>query len=233
VCWTRRQCDVSSRRSTCGSSVNPAGDGVGADPRRTTMAFESVRSYVQLASGLGELTRAKAMDAAQGLLSLPGVDEVTKRAVQASSLADQLLEGARANQASLVALVQQEVEAALRRADVARVADVDAARTALATVSKELADLRDTLVTTGVAAVGGAASRAVRGDRPPSSPPPATTSPATTSPAAAPAKKTAPKKTAPKKTAAKKSTAKKSTAKKTAAKKTAAKKTAAKKTGSS
>ena len=32
------------------------------------MAFESVRGYVQLASGLGELTRARAMDVAQGLL---------------------------------------------------------------------------------------------------------------------------------------------------------------------
>ena len=30
------------------------------------MAFESVRGYVQLASGLGELTRARALEAAQG-----------------------------------------------------------------------------------------------------------------------------------------------------------------------
>ena len=88
------------------------------------MAFESVRSYVQLASGLGEMTKAKAMDAAQGLLALPGADEVTRRAVQASTLADQLLEAARANRANLLTLIQGEVESALKKADVARVADV-------------------------------------------------------------------------------------------------------------
>ena len=36
------------------------------------MALESIRGYVQLASGMGELTRARAMEAARGLLSLPG-----------------------------------------------------------------------------------------------------------------------------------------------------------------
>jgi polyhydroxyalkanoate synthesis regulator phasin len=199
------------------------------------MAFESVRSYVQLASGLGELTRAKAMDAAQGLLSLPGLDEVTKRAVQASALADQLLEGARANQASLVALVQQEVESALRRADVARVADLDAARSALATVSRELADLRDTVVTTGVAAVGGAASRGSRGARTGSPATalsgslagadagPASTSSAVTTRRSGSATSSPPAKAS---SSAKKTTAKKTTAKKTTAKKTTAKKTA-------
>ena len=121
------------------------------------MAFESVRSYVQLASGLGEMTKARAMDAAQGLLALPGADEVTRRAVQASTLADQLLEAARANRANLLALIQGEVESALKKADVARVADVDAARTALTAVTKEIADLRAMLIATGASAVAGAA----------------------------------------------------------------------------
>jgi hypothetical protein len=35
------------------------------------MGFESVRAYLQLASGLSDLTRARAMEAAQGLLTLP------------------------------------------------------------------------------------------------------------------------------------------------------------------
>ncbi|MFC8502662.1 hypothetical protein ACFUC1_09885 [Pedococcus sp. NPDC057267] len=117
------------------------------------MAFESVRSYVQLASGLGEMTKARALEAAQGLLALPGADEVTRRAVQASTLADQLLEAAKANRDNLVALVQSEVEAALKRADVARLADVEAARTSLAAVTRELADLRSTVLAAGVSAV--------------------------------------------------------------------------------
>jgi outer membrane biosynthesis protein TonB len=120
------------------------------------VAFESVRSYVQLASGLGELTKAKAMDAAQGLLALPGADEVTRRAVQASTLADQLLDAARANRANLLTLIQGEVESALKKADVARVADVDAARAALTAVTKEIADLRALLIATGASAVAGA-----------------------------------------------------------------------------
>ena len=94
------------------------------------MAFESVRSYIQLASGLGELTKARAMEAAQGLLALPGAEEVTRAAGQATALADQLLDAARTNRASLVSLVQSEVESALRRADVARLADLEAARAA-------------------------------------------------------------------------------------------------------
>jgi polyhydroxyalkanoate synthesis regulator phasin len=117
------------------------------------MAFESVRSYVQLASGLGEMTKARALEAAQGLLALPGADEVTRRAVQASTLADQLLEAAKANRDNLVALVQAEVEAALKRADVARLADVEAARTSLAALTREIADLRSTVLAAGVSAV--------------------------------------------------------------------------------
>ena len=35
------------------------------------MVFEVVRGYVQLASGLSELTRARATEVARGLLSLP------------------------------------------------------------------------------------------------------------------------------------------------------------------
>jgi len=50
------------------------------------MAFESVRAYVQLASGLSDLTRARAMAAAQGLLSLPATSLATgtKMASQAT-----------------------------------------------------------------------------------------------------------------------------------------------------
>jgi hypothetical protein len=66
------------------------------------MALESMRGYVLLASGLGEMTKARAMEVAQGLLSLPGADEVTRRAVRASALADQLIETAKANRASLL-----------------------------------------------------------------------------------------------------------------------------------
>ena len=220
------------------------------------MAFESVRSYVQLASGLGEMTKARALEAAQGLLALPGADEVTRRAVQASTLADQLLEAAKANRDNLVALVQSEVEAALKRADVARLADVEAARTSLAALTREIADLRSTVLAAGVSAVstasrtplgglgrpttGAVSTRTARiaeeaadrlgvaevGEAVAS----ATTAGGATTRAGAP--RSAASKSAAKKTTAKKSTANKSTAKKSTAKKIAAKKTAAKKSAS-
>jgi hypothetical protein len=79
------------------------------------MAFESVRAYVQLASGLTELTRARAMEAAQGLLSLPatGIATGTKMASQASALADELFAAAASNRSNLTALVRTEVDAAI------------------------------------------------------------------------------------------------------------------------
>jgi len=218
------------------------------------MAFESVRSYVQLASGLGEMTKARAMEAAQGLLALPGADEVTRRAVQASTLADQLLEAAKANRTNLLSLVQAEVEAALRRADVARLADVEQAKAALATVTKELADLRAMVLASGASAVATAArSGRSRGGAAPGAvstrPAPAPSAEPTrlhaaptrdgqgasgsaavsTSPAA---KTSASDQPAAKKTASKTGTRKTPASKPAAAKKTASKTAAAKKTAS-
>ncbi len=221
------------------------------------MAFESVRGYVQLASGLGELTMAKAMEAAQGLLALPGADEVTRKVVQASTLAEELLDVAKSNRANLVALVQGEVETALKRADVARVADLEAARTALAGVSRELFELKALVVTTGASAVAGASrgtlgrsgavSTATRPMAPPavaSTPSPAPSSrpvrrakSTAKSTAKAPDTKAAPRQAAPRAAATKAAAKKATTAKKTTAtkatttpRKTAAKKTTAKKT---
>lgn len=223
------------------------------------MAFESVRSYIQLASGLGELTRARAMEAAQGLLVLPGADEVTRRAVQASTLADQLLEAAKANRANLMSLVQAEVESALSRAEVARVADIDAARTALTGLAKEVADLRSaltsTLTHTGAAAVAGAvraplargtrgttrrsgaavttAVRAVGGDSAPDASPTSSvtaSSGTTKSPTKSAATRRASTSASKKATATKKAAAKKSTGKRATAKQTTAKRATAKRT---
>ena len=79
------------------------------------MVFESVRGYVEIASGLSDLTRARAVEAAQGLLSLPaaGIATGSKVAVQASALADELLATAAANRSNLTALVRSEVDSAI------------------------------------------------------------------------------------------------------------------------
>ena len=208
------------------------------------MAFEAVRGYVQLASGLGEMTKAKALEAAQGLLALPRADEIGKRAMQASVLADQILEAAKANRSNLIALVRTEIENALGRAEFARHSDVENARAAVASLSREVEELRASVLA-GVAhsplgrMIPGMASSAVttvprRGwlrEVPTGAAPGRPRAAGTrTSAGSASATKTAAKKAAAKKTTAKKTTAKKTTAKKaTAANKTAAKKSTAKK----
>ena len=200
------------------------------------MAFEAVRGYVQLASGLGEMTKAKALETAQGLLALPGADEIGKRAMQASVLADQILEAAKANRSNLIALVRTEIENALGRAEFARHSDVENARAAVASLSREVEELRASVLA-GVAhsplgrMIPGRASSAVttaprRGwlrEVPPAAEPGRPRAAGTrTSAGSASATKTAAKKAAAKKAATKKTTAKKTTAKNTAAKKTAA-----------
>lgn len=81
------------------------------------MVFESVRGYLEIASGLTELTRARAMEAARGLLSLPaaGVATGSKVAIQVGALADELMAAAAANRSNLAELVQSEVDVAVTR----------------------------------------------------------------------------------------------------------------------
>ena len=203
------------------------------------MAFEFVRGYVQLASGLGELTKARATEAAQGLLSLPAAEEVSKRALQVSEIADQLLEAARANRENLVALVRGEVESALGRADVVHLADFDRARTALAALTREVEELRDSLLAEASRTPLGRALPGVRPTEEAAVAAGAALTPALRETVAGaaeeaaatpqPARKATATKATAKKSAAKKATARKATATKAASSSTTAKKASAKK----
>jgi len=157
------------------------------------MVFESVRGYVQLASGLSELTRARATEAAHGLLSLQGsgIETGSKLAVQVSALAEELLAAATANRHNLTTLVRTEVDAAVNRIGLVPAEQLQESQAELAALRAELAALRASL------SRGTAAKKAA-------------------------VKKTAAKKTAAKKTAASKAAVKKSAAKRSAAKKTSA-----------
>jgi BMFP domain-containing protein YqiC len=166
------------------------------------MVFESVRGYVQLASGLSELTRARATEAAHGLLSLQGsgIETGSKLAVQVSALAEELLAAATANRHNLTTLVRSEVDAAVNRIGLVPAEQLQASQAELAALRAELAALRASL-SNGTAAKAAAKK--------------------------APVKKTAAKKTAAKKTAAKKTAASKAGVKKSAAKRSAANMTSA------
>src|SRR5680860_779224 len=148
------------------------------------MSFESFRGYVQLASGLGELTRARAMEAAQGLMSLPGVSVASgKFAVQVGALAEELLAAATTNREHLTTLVRSEVDAAVTRLGLVPAEKLEESQAEAARLRAEIAALRS------------ASARSTAG---------------TVKKTAA--KKSAAKRTAVKKSAAKKSAAKKTAA---------------------
>jgi hypothetical protein len=162
------------------------------------MVFEVVRGYIQLASGLSEVTRARATEVAQGLLSLPavGVASGGQMAVQVGALAEELLAAAATNRQNLAALVRSEVDAAVNRLGLVSAEKLGESQSEVARLRAEVAQLRS------------ASSKATA---------------RTTAP-----KRTAPKRTAPKRTAATKTAAKVSARKATAAKAPARKATAAK-----
>lgn len=180
------------------------------------MVMDALRGYVQLASGLTEVTRQRAQQAAKQLLQQTGADSLTSGLTgRVSDLADEIVATSKSNRALLQAIIGNEVEGAVAKLGFVRAEEVAALRRRIDRLEQEK--------TTPAHAPAAA----------PMTPAP-TTAPSTplksaSKPAKKTAKKSAAKKTAAKKTAAKKSAAKKTTARKSAAKKSAAKKTAAKK----
>jgi polyhydroxyalkanoate synthesis regulator phasin len=166
------------------------------------MVKDALRGYLALASGVTEVTAARARAASRIL-----VEQGESTAAQVTALAEDLVATSRRNREGLVLIVRHEIEATLRRLGLGPAGDVDALNQrvrrleqALREISRESSfDRRN-----GAASTGSAAKKTA-------------------------AKKTAAKKTTAKKTTAKKITAKKITAKKAATpKKTATKKTAPK-----
>jgi polyhydroxyalkanoate synthesis regulator phasin len=116
------------------------------------MGFESVRGYVQLASGLGELTRARATEVAQGLLSSPRVGVAKGKAAQVGALAEELMAAATINREHLNALVRSEVDAAVTRLGLVPAAKLEESQAETSRLRRELASLRSASSTSTTAA---------------------------------------------------------------------------------
>ena len=161
------------------------------------MVLDALRGYVQLASGLTEVSRKKAEKAAKALLKQTGADTLTAKA---SELADEIVATSKSNRQLLQAIVTNEVEGAVARLGFVRSEEVAALTRRVKVLESELAEARD-----------GAAAAA--SDEP--------VDPfADVEPEPAPAaKKVAAKKTPAKKAAVKRAPAKKAPAKKAPAKK--------------
>src|SRR5687768_9755471 len=158
------------------------------------MVIDGLRAYVQLASGLTDVTRERALAVARTLVAQgeAGVGAVlpdTMR-VQVASVTDDLIATSKANRDLMVGLVRAEVERSVSRLGLVSAAELKAATRRAESLDDRVHELE----------------RALRTAR-----------------SSTPAKKSAAKKSAAKKSAAKKSRAKKSTAKKTAKKSTAKK----------
>ena len=106
------------------------------------MVFELVRGYVQLASGLSELTRVRATELAQGLLSLPAVATGGQMATQVGALAEELLASAESNRQNLATLVHSEVDAAVTRLGLVSAEKLEESQAETARLRAELAQLR-------------------------------------------------------------------------------------------
>jgi len=166
------------------------------------MVMDALRSYVQLANGLTEVTKQRAEAAAKALLQQTGADKLTSGlTTKVSDLADEIVATSKSNRQLLQAIVTNEVEGAVARLGFVRSEEVAALTRRVQTLEGELAEARAAAPAGDVSAENGQA----------------------------PAKKAAAKKAA-KKAPAKKVAAKKAPAKKAAAKKAAVKKSAAKKT---
>lgn len=163
------------------------------------MVSEQIQNYVNLVGGLTKATKAKATEAAQGLLSATHLDEVASGASgKVSNLAEEILAASRANRELFAKTISAEVDKAASRLGFARSEELEAVR-------EEIADLR-VAVAEQFARAEAAQAAARR---------------------TATAKKTPATRTTAKRAAAKKTSASKTAASKTAAKKTAAAKESA------
>jgi polyhydroxyalkanoate synthesis regulator phasin len=96
------------------------------------MVLDGLRGYLQLASGLTDVTRERARAAARSVVAQggQGVDAVVPEQVKAqvSTLTEDLLAASKANRALLMHLVRGEVERQVARLGLVSKADLDAER---------------------------------------------------------------------------------------------------------
>jgi polyhydroxyalkanoate synthesis regulator phasin len=188
------------------------------------MVLEGLRGYLQLANGLTDVTRERALATAkillaQGEAAMESAMVPTVMPDNVRALTDDLIATSKANRDLMLNLVRSEVERSVGRLGLVSAAELESAQRR----AKRLEERVNALETELREASAREASAAAV---PRSTPQPAARKAATKK---APAKKTTAKKATAKKATAKKAAAKKTTAKKAAAKKTTAKKTAPRK----
>lgn len=169
------------------------------------MVMDALRGYVQLASGLTEVTRQRAQQAAKALLQQSGAESLTTRV---SDLADEIVATSKSNRQLLQAIVANEVEGAVARLGFARVEEVAALSRRIEKLEREVAEARAVAADPSAPAAPAPAKTAAKDHAP------ANTSAAKASAPAAKKSSPATKASAPEKNSAAKKAAKKAPAKK-------------------
>jgi polyhydroxyalkanoate synthesis regulator phasin len=121
------------------------------------MVLDALRGYVQLASGLTEVTRQKAQAAAKALLQQTGADTLTSGlSTKVSELTDEIVATSKSNRHLLQAIVANEVEGAVARLGFVRSEEVAALTRRVQTLESELADARGATAPASAAPAGDA-----------------------------------------------------------------------------
>lgn len=144
------------------------------------MLLSALRNYLELASGLTEVTRQRAVSTAKGLLSSSGAELVVPGAIgQVGALADEIVATSRANRELLLGMVRAEVDRTVTRLGLATHDEVVALQRSVDRLTARLEH----------DAVGAAAPRTSPAKRVTKPAPKRTTKPATKAPARRPAKR--------------------------------------------
>ena len=91
------------------------------------MVIDGLRGYLQLASGLTDVTRERARAAARAVVAQGGAVVPTSVQAQVSTLTEDLMATSKANRHLLVNLVRGEVERSVARMGLVSTKDMEAA----------------------------------------------------------------------------------------------------------
>ena len=109
------------------------------------MVIDGLRGYLQLASGLTDVTRERARAAARAVVAQGGAVVPTSVQAQVSTLTEELMATSKANRHLLVNLVRGEVERSVARMGLVSTKDMEAAERRAKGLERRVAELEEEL----------------------------------------------------------------------------------------
>ena len=109
------------------------------------MVIDGLRGYLQLANGLTDVTRERALAAARALVAQGGAVVPTSVQTQVSSLTEDVMTTGKANRYLLVNLVRGEVERSVARMGLVSAKDMEAAERRATELERRVAELEEEL----------------------------------------------------------------------------------------